>query len=101
MKECLYLIAILTFWLCNDVHGQESHVTFDTLKHQDTLYIIQTACAPICSSVVHIYSTTGVFITRLYPPFKAVFAEAYIADDRLLWRDNTYMILDDEEKKED
>lgn len=101
MKKCLYLIIILIFGLCIDMHSQEHYVTFDTLQHQDTLYVIQTACAPICSSVVHIYLNTGVFVSRLYPPFKAVFAEAYIADDRLLWRDNTYMILDEEEKKED
>jgi hypothetical protein len=65
-------------------------VNTDTLRSGDTLFTIITACAPICSSIVKIHTGKGQFQGYLQPPFtNAVFPEAYIENNKILWRDNT------------
>lgn len=73
--------------------------TRDTLISGDSVIVIHTVCAPVCSSYVGAYTIDGHFITTLYPPFKSPFPEAYIQDGKLLWRDNLPQILDTEEQR--
>lgn len=63
----------------------------DTIQlSADSIIIIETACAPICSSIARVYNKEWKEVGRLQSPFDhPVFAEAYIEDDRILWRDNT------------
>ena len=60
----------------------------DTLILNDSIIIIHTVCAPICSSCARVYNKEGQEIGRLKPDFKSAFPEAYIKGNRILWRDN-------------
>ena len=62
--------------------------TRDTLITNDSIIVIHTVCAPICSSHARVYNKEWQLIGVLEPPFKSAFPEAYIEDDRVLWRDN-------------
>lgn len=75
-------------------------VRTDSLQRGDTLYVITTACAPVCSSIVQAYNQEGKLLGEIpAPDTTAIFPEAYIENNRILWRDNTEAILDDEERK--
>jgi hypothetical protein len=60
----------------------------DTLVCGDSIIIIHTVCAPICSSRARIINKEGQEIGVLQPPFKSAFPEAYIENGKVLWRDN-------------
>lgn len=60
----------------------------DTLLTNDSILVIHTVCAPICSSHVRIYNKDWQEIGVLKAPFKSTFPEAYIENGKLLWRDN-------------
>lgn len=102
MKQTLSIVLLMVSALLatSRLHA-ETTITRDTIQlGSDTLLVIETACAPICSSIVRVYDTRWQYIGVLNPPFaKAVFPEAYIENKHLRWRDNTYLMLDEEEKK--
>ena len=60
----------------------------DTLLTNDSILVIHTVCAPICSSRARIINKEGQEIGVLQPPFKSAFPEAYIENGKVLWRDN-------------
>jgi hypothetical protein len=60
----------------------------DTLYINDTIIVIHTACAPICSSCALAYDKEWNYIGNVIPPIKTAFPEAYIEDGHLKWRDN-------------
>lgn len=60
----------------------------DTLYINDTIIVIHTACAPICSSCALAYDKEWNYIGNVIPPIKTAFPEAYIENGRLQWRDN-------------
>ena len=60
----------------------------DTLLTNDSIVVVHTVCAPICSSCVRVYNKEWQFFFFFTPPIKTTFPEAYIEDDRILWRDN-------------
>ena len=62
--------------------------TCDTLLTNDSIIVIHTVCAPICSSCARVYNKEWQFLDNLTPPIKTAFPEAYIEDGKLLWRDN-------------
>lgn len=62
--------------------------TRDTLITNDSIIVIHTVCAPICSSHARIYDKEWQEIGVLKAPFKSIFPEAYIENEKLLWRDN-------------
>ena len=62
--------------------------TCDTLLTNDSIIVIHTVCAPICSSCARVYNKEWQFLGNLTPPIKTAFPEAYIEDGKLLWRDN-------------
>ena len=68
-------------------HGEITSVR-DTLVKADSIYVIHTVCAPICSSHVRVYNKEWQSIGVVKAPFKSAFPEAYIEDNRILWRDN-------------
>jgi len=87
----LTLLAVAAAWSMSA--AADSYVKRDTLVTGDSIIIIETACAPICSSRARVYvynnkewKEAGI----LRPPFEhAVFPEAYIEDNKIRWRDNT------------
>lgn len=62
--------------------------TYDTIALGDSIIVIHTICAPICSSCARVYNKEWRFLGDLTPPIKTAFPEAYIEDGKLLWRDN-------------
>ena len=60
----------------------------DTLLTNDSIVVVHTVCAPICSSCARVYNKEWQFLGNLTPPIKTTFPEAYIEDGKLLWRDN-------------
>lgn len=62
----------------------------DTILLGDSVIVIHTVCAPICSSRVRVLNKEGVEMGILRPPFRSAFPEAYIEDGKLLWRDNDH-----------
>lgn len=60
----------------------------DTVVSGDSIVVIHTVCAPICSSHARVYNKEWKEIAILKPPFKSAFPEAYIEDGKILWRDN-------------
>ena len=60
----------------------------DTLLKNDSILVIHTVCAPICSSHVRVYNKEWQYLGVLKAPFKSAFPEAYIENNKLLWRDN-------------
>jgi hypothetical protein len=61
---------------------------YDTLQMADSIIVIHTLCAPICSSHARVYNKEGDLIRVLKAPFQSVFPEAYIEENKVLWRDN-------------
>lgn len=62
----------------------------DTILMGDSVIVIHTVCAPICSSRVRVLNKEGVEMGILRPPFRSAFPEAYIENGKLLWRDNDH-----------
>ena len=62
--------------------------TCDTLLTNDSIIVIHTVCAPICSSCARVYNKVWQFLGNMTPPIQTAFPEAYIEDGKLLWRDN-------------
>lgn len=60
----------------------------DTLLTNDSILVIHTVCAPICSSHVRVYDKEWQYLGVLKAPFKSAFPEAYIENNKILWRDN-------------
>ena len=60
----------------------------DTLLTNDSILVIHTVCAPICSSHVRVYNKGWQYLGVLKAPFKSAFPEAYIENNKLIWRDN-------------
>lgn len=60
----------------------------DTLLTNDSILVIHTLCAPICSSHVRVYNKEWQYLGALKAPFKSAFPEAYIENNKILWRDN-------------
>lgn len=99
MKHQLTSLALLCCAPFLSCFAEQAMVTTDTLRTGDSLLVITTACAPVCSSVVQVFTADGRLVGTLPSPFpKAIFPEAYIQDGKLRWRDNTEAILDENEK---
>lgn len=100
MRKIIVAIGLLIYGAVLTVSADETSVHCDSMQTGDSLLVITTACAPICSSVVQVYNAAGEYLGQIQPPdSKAVFPEAYIEEGKLLWRDNTAAILDEDEKR--
>ena len=87
MKDKGFIISILAILLSAGVHAEITAVR-DTLITNDSIYVIHTVCAPVCSSHVRVYNKEWQFLGNMTPPIRTAFPEAYIEDGKLLWRDN-------------
>ena len=84
------LFFVSSLLLANDTIDVAYDVTStcDTLISGDSIIIIHTVCAPICSSRARIFNKEWQEIGILHAPFNSIFPEAYIQDGKILWRDN-------------
>jgi hypothetical protein len=71
-----------------DVIPYELKSVSDTLYMNDTIIVVHTVCAPICSSCARVDNKEWKYLGVMTPPIKTAFPEAYIEDGKLLWRDN-------------
>lgn len=84
------LLFVSSFVRAEDTLELEYEVSSmrDTVVCGDSVIVIHTVCAPICSSRAHIYNKEGHCVGVLQPPFRSAFPEAYIENGEILWRDN-------------
>ncbi len=75
-------------------------IEYDLLTQHDTITFIQTACAPICSSIVKQYTADWQYIRTITLPLPGTFVEAQLQDGKIIYHDNTPALLDENEKKE-
>ena len=75
--------------MLQDTVGLNLSFSTDTLRLEDMTMVIQTVCAPVCSSVVIIYNEDNEKIGTIIPPKDMVFAEAHFTADSITWTDNT------------
>lgn len=68
-------------------------------NYGDSIMVVQTVCAPVCSSCAHVYNKEWQLLREVRPAKESTFPLAVIRDGQLVWEDNTPEILDDEEKK--
>ena len=68
-------------------------------NYGDSILVVQTVCAPVCSSCVHVYNKEWRPLREVRPAKECTFPLATIRNGQLVWQDNTVQILDDEEKK--
>ncbi len=73
--------------------------TIELLTDSEGYYLIQTACAPICSSIVKRYTGNWVFLQQTVPEKVAAFMKAEVREGKIVWADQTPLLLDEEEKK--
>jgi hypothetical protein len=74
--------------VASEQRSAEPISTRDTIALGDSIVVIHTVCAPLCSSHVRIYNQDWKELGILYAPFQSAFPEAYIENGKLLWRDN-------------
>lgn len=67
----------------------------------DSILMVRTICAPICSSWAGVYTNAGKLIHSVSAPQYFVFPLATIKKGQLVWKDNTDEMLDENEKKQD
>lgn len=68
--------------------GHEISSVQDTVEMGDSIIVIHTVCAPICSSCARVYNKEWQFLGNMTPPIKTAFPEAYIEEGKIVWRDN-------------
>ena len=74
--------------------------TIEVLDYGKKALVVQTVCAPICSSTARVYNTkTNKLVQEMKPTVDGVFPYAWIENGQLYWRDNTFEMLDEEEKR--
>ena len=88
MKTIKLILCIIGIFCCGEIAAEEITSMRDTLITNDSIIVIHTVCAPSCSSHARIYNKEWKEIGVLKAPFKSAFPEAYIEEDKILWRDN-------------
>lgn len=88
MKTIKLISLIVGIFCYGEIAAEEITSVRDTLTTNDSIIVIHTVCAPICSSHARIYNKEWEEIGVLKPPFKSAFPEAYIKEGKILWRDN-------------
>ena len=88
MKIIKLIFCVVGFFCCGKLAAEDVTSVRDTLITNDSIIVIHTVCAPICSSHARVYNKEGDLIRVLKAPFRSVFPEAYIEDNKVLWRDN-------------
>jgi len=76
--------------------AEESYIDLYYYPTGDSVLLIRTQCAPLCSSFVRVYDTSWKLIRNIPTPANMVLPEAYVQDGKLLWREN---FLEDESPK--
>ena len=88
MKIIKLIVCVVGIFCCGKVVAEDITSVRDTLITNDSIIVVHTVCAPICSSRARIYNKEWQLMGELQAPFTSIFPEAYIEDGQLLWRDN-------------
>lgn len=113
MQYCLLYISTLLTWLSTmggevqiKTEGAYTRLAVDSCVVEtweykgDSVLMVQTVCAPICSSHVRVTNKDGKTLRTIPSPYPhAVFPEATIKEGILVWQDHTPEVLDQEELK--
>lgn len=73
--------------------GDGCHAYFT--QKGDTIYCIETVCAPVCSSVVKAYDKNWNYVRDVKPTIPGTFVQAFFdGDQNIIWEDNTAQLSD-------
>ncbi len=111
LKLFLYipgLLALLTSMdtppVLQDVQGNYSRYvlrdscTIEILEYSDSVLVVETVCAPLCSSTARIYNKEYKLLHSIRPAETGMLPYAWIENGELHWRDNTMQLWDKEEQ---
>lgn len=111
LSSLLYIPEIIaTLWLL-DVRPievkQDNYTRYliqdscvvEVLEYADSALVVQTVCAPICSSRARVFNKDNKLVRYIEPSCGGVFPYAWIENGVLYWRDNTDQMLDEHERK--
>ena len=64
--------------------------TLEVYQGADSVFVVYTVCAPVCSSCARVYNKELEFLFPLQPPFTSVFPLATMdrKTGRIVWTDN-------------
>lgn len=82
------MVVTLLFLAAIGVCSAQTTYRCDTLYSGDSIYIVETACAPICSSCVRVYNKEWILIEEVTPTVTSVFPLASFENGRIVWTDN-------------
>ena len=87
-KIIIFLLLVVACAASHYSFAQSITSSKDTLILADSIIVIHTVCAPICSSHVRVYNKEWKEIGVMKATFQSAFPEAYIENNKVLWRDN-------------
>ena len=107
------LIGVLTGWTGKPIFPMpiEPNVTeyriyadsigeakYQVLDYKDSALVVETVCAPICSSTARVYDKNSKLIRTITPECGGARPYAWIEGGQLHWQDNTFEMYDQQEK---
>ncbi|MBR1928349.1 MAG: DUF3256 family protein [Paludibacteraceae bacterium] len=76
-------------------------ISYEILIESDSTWLfINTACAPVCSSIVRRFYGSWDRGEKVAPDIHSQFVKAEVIDGNIVYSDQTYLLRDDEERKE-
>ncbi len=79
------------------VLADSSYIDLYYYPQSDSILLIRSQCAPLCSSFARVYNEQWKLLRSIPTPRNMVLPEAYVEDGVLLWREN---FRDDESPKD-
>jgi len=87
---------VVEYRLYSDSLGAAS---LQVLDYKDSMLVVETVCAPICSSTARVFDRDGKLIRTIAPDCEGTLPFAWIENGKVHWRDNTEQMLDEQELK--
>lgn len=73
--------------------------TVQVLDYKDSVLVVESVCAPICSSTARVFDKNDKLLRTIAPKSEGILPFAWIENGELHWRDNTGQMLDEQELK--
>jgi hypothetical protein len=70
------------------VLADSSYIDLYYYGESDSILLIRSQCAPLCSSFARVYNEQWHLLRAIPTPRDMVLPEAYVENGKLLWRDN-------------
>jgi len=71
--------------------------TIQVVEYEDSSLVVETVCAPICSSTARVFDNNNNLLRTIKPTCGGTLPHAWIENGELHWEDNTKQLLDEQE----